>query len=135
MPLNNWHRSPPSLEQALRKQYSVWLQHLAHFLGSIEWWRLEPDESLVLDLSDDWSRRIVAARTPEGDLAVAFVPGVSSVRLNTAALQRPLQVAWFDPIQGQWRRAKEQITESGVAQLATPEGWAEALLLLGRLQA
>jgi len=50
------------------------MTHLAEFFGAIPWWTLEPRHELVQNPSDDPLRKIVLAKSPEGDLAVAYLP-------------------------------------------------------------
>jgi hypothetical protein len=81
---------------------STQMKYLADFFGSIAWWKLLPDDKLVDGPAGvgDPAYRILASRSPEGDLAVVYLPAGGRVRLREGILEKGFSAAWFDPRTG-----------------------------------
>jgi len=87
----------------------------------IPWTRLTPDPSLVRanpGLADP-ERHIAAARTPDGDCAVAYVPVGGQVSMDLSKLKLPAEARWFDPQTGWWQG--ETRVEAARVELTTPD--------------
>jgi len=88
--------------------------HLYDFFTGITWWQLQPDPNLVVALfphPSDQNRssapaRAFAARNPEGDLAVVYVPNGGVVSLRDDLLKDQLKPLWFSPADGGMRNAR-----------------------------
>lgn len=78
------------------------MKHLYDFFAAIEWWRLQPDQSLVANQQQAAKDFIVAARSEQGDLAAIYAPGGGGIQVNAASLKLPMQAKWFNPRTGSW---------------------------------
>lgn len=86
------------------------LGYLVKLFVARPWWRLVPDEKHVLltsgfgtfssDGSVDSSDYAPLASTPDGKLAVAYLPTVRTVSINTSKLARGVRPRWYDPSAG-----------------------------------
>ena len=63
-----------------------------------------------------------AAATADGSLAVVYVPTARTIRLDRSQLKPGLQAEWFDPTNGERRRASEPFTTPG-KNSAGDEDW------------
>jgi hypothetical protein len=88
--------------EALSFPGSTQMRHLEAFFTSIAWWRLRPDQRLIVGQpgAADSARHIAASRSEEGDLAVVYLPTGGNVRLDGRLLKRGLNAEWFDPRTG-----------------------------------
>jgi hypothetical protein len=90
---------PLPWREALLMEGAEQMVHLRAFLDGIEWWRLRPDPDLVVEPGGG-SRFVAAASTPEGDLAVVYVPEEREVRLRPGAVPKGTVGTWADPVSG-----------------------------------
>jgi hypothetical protein len=67
----------------------------------------------------DPERHIAAARTPDGDCAVAYVPVGGQVSMDLSKLKLPAEARWFDPQTGWWQG--ETRVEAAQVELTTPD--------------
>jgi hypothetical protein len=84
------------------------MKHLAELFATLEWWRLRPAGDRLADQpgAKDPAKFVAAARTPEGDLALAYLPAGGKVTLRPRAPGRGLTAEWFDPRTGKRSPAK-----------------------------
>jgi hypothetical protein len=106
-----WHFDGPGLYAVERS----WQQELdspgtrsmvafARIMGGMEWWRLAPDPGFLVDDPSHHGARSIAARTPDGSLAVVYQPIARRTTMNLAALAGPLiRARWIDPTDGSGR--------------------------------
>jgi len=122
--------SPWDWRTGLRQPSSTEMKIMAEFFGKIEWWRLAPCHELIRDQAEDWTRRMVMAKTDKGDLAVAYLPDNPAIRIDTRSFAIPLRARWHNPRTGE-QLAGERI-EPGTSEVtfAHPAGWEDALLVL-----
>jgi len=104
-----WHFDGPTLfphtntwEQALDSTGSRDIARLGKFLANLRWHLLVPDtEGKFLASSAGDSAHITAARTPDGSLAVLYIPSTSTgpreLKLNLANFPGPVTAQWFNP--------------------------------------
>ncbi len=94
---------PLPWRQALTMPAAEQMAHLAALFGSLDWPRLTPAPELLAAQpgEEDVRRTIAAARTPEGDLALIYLPEGGEVRLRPGLLRAGLGAAWFDPRTGE----------------------------------
>jgi hypothetical protein len=116
-------------QKALQWDSALQMRHLHDFLAAIEWWRLEPAHHLIRNQPEDVTRRMVLARTPEGDLAVAYLPGNESIELDVAGFSGPLRGRWFDPVRGEYTPMAAGIENRGTQRFAPPTKQDWVLLL------
>ena len=97
------------------------------------WWTLVPDQSLFAAGEGDGLTLNVAARSAAGDWVLVYLSSNTtvSIRLDVTPVEGALDASWIDPTTG----ARTKIGGSasgGVESFSTPDGWEDALLLLGR---
>ncbi|RUL88652.1 apiosidase-like domain-containing protein [Tautonia sociabilis] len=80
---------------------------LRDFFESGPWPSLRPDPSLLRSQpgSDDPSRFVAAASTPDGSWAVFYSPRGGTISLDSSKFDRPMAARWFDPRSGAFREA------------------------------
>jgi len=83
--------------------------HIYDFFTSMTWWKLRPDPNLVAftqplsrSASGDEAapKKVLAARSDEGDLAAVYIPGGGIVTLKAELLKDGLKPLWFSPRDG-----------------------------------
>ncbi len=116
-------------EQAVKSEGAESVKHLAKLFGSIKWWTLRPDPSLVANKPSDPRRFIGSARSDSGDLAVIYLPQGLEIELNVQYLRRTTVIRWFNPSTGEFAPVG-RVTAAPV-RLRTPSE-ADWVLLVGR---
>jgi hypothetical protein len=116
-------------ENVLQWDSAFQMQHLHDFLGAIEWWRLEPAHHLIRNQPDDVSRRVVLAKSGEGDLAVVYLPDNDAVEVEMSAFPTALTARWFDPVTGQYTAMARGNENKGTRRFAPPAKGDWVLLL------
>jgi hypothetical protein len=103
------------------------------FFSSVRWYDLVPDQdhSVVtagLGTFGDLHVRVsnsdfcTAAKTPDGEFVVAYVPTVRTVTVNMASLKGPAKGVWFDPTNGTYTKIPGGLLPNTGAQQLTPPG-------------
>lgn len=97
-------------------------------LGSMKWWELVPEPSIL-----EGDSLNVAMRSRQGDWALIYLssPAPISVRMDKIAASESVSATWIDVRTGDRVQAGVFPTE-GAVQFAIPSDWKDALLLLGR---
>jgi hypothetical protein len=95
---------------------------LAGLMGTLDFWRLEPDPKLVAAQPGDAAphRYISGASTHKRDLSLAYVPEERTVEVAREALPETPSVKWFNPRSGQQNDAVA-VVSSRSCQFPTPE--------------
>jgi hypothetical protein len=109
---------------------SIDMKHLAEFFAGVDWWRLEPHHELILNQSDDWTKRLVLAKSGNGDLAVAYLPDNPTITVEMSAFTGPVTWRWFNPETGQSQAGQGEAGNRGQKTFERPPGWGDALLVL-----
>jgi uncharacterized protein DUF4038/collagenase-like protein with putative collagen-binding domain len=124
--INNW-KSPGSWREWVNSPGARQVAVVGSFLRSLPWWRLIPDQSVLIDGSGDG----VAARSADGDWIAAYLPTNAPVRLKLTAISssRTALVSWINPLNGERRRAGRYST-SARPRLTPPENWQDSVLLV-----
>jgi hypothetical protein len=109
------------------------MQVWRRFWDPLPWWRLVPDLDGALVTSGRGARagldRATGARTPEGDLAVVYLPCWRSIELDLASLAgRRVDARWFDPAEERWVDAGQHASNTAVT-FASPFAEDGVLLL------
>ncbi len=80
------------------------MKYLHDLFKSIEWWRLVPSPEVLVEQpgKEDASKFIAAAKSPEGDLLVVYLPEGGSVTLKTDSLKKGMTARWYHPRTGGW---------------------------------
>ena len=108
-------------DKALQWDSAFQMQYLHDFLAAIEWWRLEPRPDLIRNQPADWLRKMVLAKTANGDLAVAYLPDNTTIELDMSAFSVPMTVEWFDPVTGKSRGMPGNVANSGIHTFTRPD--------------
>ena len=106
------------------------LGYLVRLLKRLPWYRLVPDvhHRIVASgygtfapgnnvLSSDY---VTAAATPNGKLALAYLPAGGTVSVDMARFSGRVRVRWFDPTNGRFRGRGVKHRKRGVARLTAP---------------
>ncbi len=106
------------------------MKYLAAFFLGLNWWELEPHHEVILNQSEDWTKRMVLAKSGKGDLAVAYLPDNPAITLEMSAFSTPMSWRWFNPLTGQYKPGEDTAENRGQKTLERPIGWEDALLEL-----
>jgi len=107
-------------EKALQWESAFQMQYLHDFLAAIEWWRLEPAPELIRNQPEPWTHRMILARSPARDSAVAYLPDNEAIEVDLSGFAAPLAVRWFDPVHGRFTPERGSVDRRGVHRLAPP---------------
>jgi len=104
---------------------SAQMKYLEGFFTSIAWWRLRPDQRLIVGQpgAGDSARHIAASRSEEEDLAVVYLPTGGTVRLDEGVLAE-----WFDPRTG----SRSPVPGPPASEFRAPDSQDWVLLLSSR---
>jgi hypothetical protein len=121
--INNW--KPSSWRDWVNAPGAKQVQVIGSFLRSLAWWKLTPDQNILVDGGEG-----VSARSMDGDLIVAYLPTNSPVtmRLNAITSRKTASVSWINPLDG----VKTQIgrySTSARVNLVPPADWHDAVVL------
>lgn len=151
-----WHFDGPGLyetdmtwQQALGSSGSQSMTYLSQLFGSIPWWNLVPDTDHSVLAGGEvhvWTRiwayfqplkHISAARSPDGRLALIYIPDGRAVAVNLQGFAGPqISAQWFDPTAGTYMPAEGTplAKSKSLATLAPPSansaGFKDWVLLL-----
>jgi hypothetical protein len=99
------HDAPVTWQEALGSRGAQSMTHLHDLLRSVPWWQLEPDlcQTLPTEGRGAEDERAVAARTPDGALAIVYMPARRAVMIDLAQLAGPeIAARWYDPADGRF---------------------------------
>lgn len=111
---------PDFWEQAIAWESSTQMQYLHDFLAAIEWWKLEPAHELIRNQPDEVTRRMVLARLPGRDVAVAYLPDNDEIEVDLSAFSAPVVASWFDPVRGRSLPPTGRLPNQGQRRLSRP---------------
>jgi len=100
---------------------------LVALLSSRPWHELVPDQDHKVLTSgygtfgeDDY---VTAARTPDGKLAMAYMPWTRTVTVDLGTLSGPVTARWYDPANGTFQTIGDgPFANNGSVEFSTP-GW------------
>src|SRR5262249_25529501 len=95
---------------------------LAGLMGTVDFWRLQPDPKLVAVQPGEAAphRYISGASTEKRDLSLAYVPEERTLEVALNALPPTPSIKWFNPPWGQLNNAVA-VVKSQTGQFPTPE--------------
>lgn len=80
------------------------ITNVAFLLDQYQWWRLVPDTNHMVITGGygtyGTTNYVTDGATPDGDLAIAYLPLSSQVTANLARMSGPVRARWFDPTSG-----------------------------------
>lgn len=90
-----WH-------EAMLLPGSAHMKHLKNFFSLLEWWRLRPDQTLLVEQpgTDNPLAYVAAAKTDDGSLGVVYIPEGRRVMLKLDGFSSPVSAEWFNPSTG-----------------------------------
>lgn len=94
--------TPLPWRQALEMPGAQQMRHLRDLFESIPWHTLRPDQSFLQAQPGDHDvlRYVTAARSPDGRLAVLYLPAGGPITLDTTHLAPNLRATWHNPRDG-----------------------------------
>ncbi|MEZ4272610.1 MAG: DUF4038 domain-containing protein [Myxococcota bacterium] len=108
---------------------STQMKHMSTFFGGIAWWTLAPAHALVQSNPSAYLSKRVVAKSPSGDLAVAYTPDSNPITLSMASFVGAMQARWFNPTTGTFTNIAGTFDNSGTHGF-TPPASGDWLLLL-----
>ena len=104
-----WYMAP-GWEAKLDSQGALDMTRLLALFRPRRWWNLVPDQEhrfVVAGLGEaNGLDRCTAATTPDGALAMAYLPDARPITVDLGVLPAPSVVArWYDPRTGEWHQA------------------------------
>jgi len=108
------------------------MQVLREVFESLEWWKLRPDRSLLVEDQEDpeYRRYPMPARSEDGRFALVYLPGNPTGKLNLTGFKGNIEGTWIDPRTGKRLPAGKWKPASSLAWKTPGEG--DWLLLLRR---
>jgi hypothetical protein len=116
---------------ALNSPGASHLARLGKLFGSLPWWKLVPDASILAEGAGRGRRLNAAMRSTDGDLLIAYLssPSRVSIRMDRITAGTQVNARWFCPAGGE-ETSIGSFPNSGTRSFSTPEGWDDAILLL-----
>jgi hypothetical protein len=128
-------------EQRLSTRSLSQITQLRTLFSTFAWWQLVPDTGSELvtagrgtGMTTDEAKDVLendyvtAARTPDGRLAVIYLPNQRTISVNASAMAAGTQAAWIDPTSG--RRDPVPMSSTFTTPGANAEGDHDWLLVL-----
>lgn len=100
------------------------------FFRSVEWWKLVPAHELVMNQEEDEMLKMVASKTSDLTLILAYLPDNPKVFLNLTDFPGKLTCTWMNPQTGEKAKAENITGGNGKQEFSRPSGWEDALLIL-----
>jgi hypothetical protein len=111
------------------------VQLATHYKGLLterEWWKYEPDQSVIASGAGSGLTLNAAARSSDGNSILVYLSHSSSnvaVNMNRFTAGSTMQARWYNPTNGQYTTIGDY-SNSGIQWFATPGGWQDAVLVL-----
>jgi Protein of unknown function (DUF4038)/Putative collagen-binding domain of a collagenase len=107
------------------------IRYLVKLFSGVEWWQLVPDQLHTLLTAGygtftsngnvDSSDYATAARTPDGKLAIAYLPTVRTVTIDTSQLAAKAVARWYDPTAGTFTPATPLSSNGTIETFRPPD--------------
>jgi hypothetical protein len=122
--VNNWS-TPSAWREWVNAPGAQQVQVAGRVLRSLPWWKLVPDQSILIEAGET-----AAARSVDDDWLLAYLPTRTPVtlRLDSISASKTVLVSWVDPLSGEKSRAGVYST-SARPSFTPPTGWQDAVLL------
>jgi Protein of unknown function (DUF4038)/Putative collagen-binding domain of a collagenase len=122
--------APWSWRSAMSRPSANEMKHMAEFFSGLDWWRLEPRHDLILNQPNDWTKRMVLARSATSDLAVAYLPDNAAITIDLSGFPAAIWWRWFNPRSGDAQEGRGSVSHAGQKMFERPAGWEDAVLVL-----
>ena len=103
---------------------------MRNFLGSINWWMLEPDHKLVLNQEVADTLKMSVVKTPDSKLLVAYLPDNPDIVLNLTDFSGNITAQWLNPKTGDFLSIEDVHGPTLSHNFVKPAGWEDAVLKL-----
>ena len=117
-------------ETALHRPSVTHMKYMSEFFSALHWWTLEPRHDLVRNQAESWMQKMVLAKSPVGDLAVAYLPDNAEITIDMHAFPAPMRAEWFHPTTGVHQTIPRTVPRTGLHTFSRPANWEDALLVL-----
>jgi hypothetical protein len=123
--INNW-KSPSSWREWANAPGAIQIEVIGRLLRSLGWWKLIPDQSILVD-----GRERAAARSADGNWILVYLPTNEPVTLKLDSIRssKMATVSWLNPLNGEKTKIGSYPTSSRAVRLTPPSGWQDAVLL------
>jgi hypothetical protein len=104
---------------------AVEFKHMTDLFQSLPWYQLVPDQTHSLLTAGygtygDWDYA-TAAKTPDGSLAVVYIPTARTVTVDLGTMVGPVTARWYDPASGSYTTiAGSPFANQGSQDFTTP---------------
>lgn len=123
-----WHFSAAGLfdssqtwKQALFSPGARSITKLARLFLTLEWWKLTPDQGILLKTEATGSGQAFAARDVDGMFAVIYVRDMHGLTLDFDGLSGgEKELRWYDPSNGSFLEGIERFDGAGVQDIMVP---------------
>ena len=110
---------------------SVQVGYLAKFFAGRPWWRLVPDQTHELvtsgygkfasDGNVASSSYVTTAATPDGTLAISYLPAGGEITVDMSRFAGPVDARWYDPSKGTYSVLRRSpLRNSGAVRISAP---------------
>jgi hypothetical protein len=104
---------------------AIELEHLTDLFQALPWYQLVPDQTHSLLTAGygtygDWDYA-TAARTPDGSLALVYIPTTRTITIDLGTMAAPVAARWYDPASGTYADIPgSPFPNQGSRQFTTP---------------
>ena len=123
--IKNW-TSPSSWREWVDSPGAKQIEVIGRCLRSLAWWKLVPDQSILIEAGER-----AAARSVDGDWILVYLPTNAPVtlKLDSITSSKPALISWINPLNGEKTKIAAYST-SARPSLTPPAGWQDAVLLV-----
>jgi hypothetical protein len=95
--------TPPDWRESIIYEGGEQVVHLTDLFQSIDFHKLRPDASVLLEQpgDDDLAKYVAASSSADGDLVVVYTPTEVRLKINVTKLPAPLLATWVNPRTGE----------------------------------
>ncbi|WP_145641858.1 DUF4038 domain-containing protein [Neorhizobium alkalisoli] len=123
-----WHFSAAGLfdtsatwQQALSSPGARSMSALVNLFSQLEWWKLLPDQGVLLKTAKAGNGQAFAARDADRMFAVVYVRDMPGIALDFDFLAGgDMELRWYDPSNGSFQEDTVRFKEAGVQAVAVP---------------
>jgi Protein of unknown function (DUF4038)/Putative collagen-binding domain of a collagenase len=97
-----------------------------------QWWKYEPDQSVIASGAGSALTLNAAVRSSEGNSILVYLSHSGSnvaINMNRFTAGSAVRARWYNPTNGQYTTIGDY-SNSGIQSFATPGGWQDAVLVL-----
>jgi hypothetical protein len=105
------------------------MTYLQQFFAKLEWWTLEPAHDRILNQTTSPIQRMTFAKSPDNQLAVAYLPENHDIQLDLTVFPDNLTAQWFNPRENQYIPIKTGV-QNKIGQTFFCPGAGDWVLLL-----